>query len=72
AVNTDWGTAGHWNTGKVPTATTHVIIPATANRCTLNSDGVAASVQVAQGVTLRVQAKAKLTMTGKCKQLPTQ
>jgi hypothetical protein len=72
AVNSDWHTAGNWNTGRVPTAKTHVIIPSTPNRCQINADAVAASVQVAPSTNIRINSNRRLTMTGKCKVLPPQ
>lgn len=72
AVNSDWFNAGNWSTLRVPGTRTHVIIPSTINRCQINTDAVAASIQVSQGVTVRVLNNRKLTMTGTCSELPQQ
>ncbi len=71
AVDTDWHTAGNWSTNQVPTSTTHVIIPVTANECIISSqDANAASVQVRTGATIRANNNRKLTIAGKCATLP--
>jgi hypothetical protein len=69
-VSTDWFNAANWSTNRVPTARTHVIIPASVNRCQINADAIVASIQVSQGVTMRVLNNRKLTMSGTCTDLP--
>jgi hypothetical protein len=72
AVNSDWFNAANWSTQRVPNAKTHVIIPFTTNRCQITADAVAASIQVGQGVTLRILNNRKMTMNGTCTELPVQ
>ncbi len=72
AIDTDWHKAGNWNLQKVPTATTHVIIPSgTINECIISfGNAFASSVQVKTGATLRLQNNFKIIIQGKCAVLP--
>jgi hypothetical protein len=72
AVSNDWHNAANWNFGKVPTAITHVIIPAsTANPCLISTaDAFAASVQVKAASNFDINAPFTLLISGKCTNLP--
>jgi hypothetical protein len=73
AISTDWHTAGNWSTGKVPDATTHVIIATASPRACIisNSNAEAASVQVKNPGSLQQTNGRQLIILGKCAQLPT-
>ncbi len=73
-VSTNWHTAGNWDNGKVPDATTHVIISTAIPRiCIISaSDGMAASVQLKNGATLQQTNGRQLIINEKCAALPTQ
>ncbi len=74
AVSTNWHAAGNWTTGKVPDATTHVIIPANPIRiCVIfTANAQASSIQLTNGSTLQQTGPWILTVDGKCATLPTQ
>jgi len=77
SINTDWHNPGNWNTGRVPSDTTHVIIPANATQiCQITgADGEAASVQVLStnpAAGLQIQSGRKLNIMAKCGTLPQQ
>jgi hypothetical protein len=73
SVSTDWHNAANWNTNKVPSATTHVIIPPTGKECLITAaDVTIASVQVQGGAILRAKDNRKIYLTGKCGVLPNQ
>jgi hypothetical protein len=73
AVSTDWHTAGNWNTLKVPTATTNVIIPVGTNECIISTaDAAVSSIQIRTGAGFRAVNNRKLTVAGKCTTLPAQ
>lgn len=68
----NWHTPANWSAGRIPTAVTHVIIPAgTPNNCVLSeSNGAAASVQVRPGATMQVINSRVIVISGKCSPLP--
>ncbi len=74
AVSTDWHTAGNWSNGKVPDASTHVIISTSTPRiCIISTaDGLAASVQLKNGATLQLTNGKQLIVNGNCTVLPSQ
>jgi hypothetical protein len=71
-VSNDWHNEANWNTQKVPTLQTHVIIPAgTPNICSINNeDAEASSIQVRPTAVLQLSANRKLNITKKCNTLP--
>lgn len=73
AVSDDWHTAANWNTNRVPTGVTHVIIPnGTANACLVkNEDAVCASVQARTGGNIQTINNRILFIQGRCASLPT-
>ena len=73
AISSDWHTAANWSGNKVPSSTTHVIVPLTANVCVIsNADAFAASVQLSTGATIQSLNNRKLSLSGKCLTLPPQ
>jgi hypothetical protein len=68
----NWHTPANWSTGRVPGASTHVIVPAgTANNCVLSaSNAAAASVQVKPGAIMQVINSRVIVISGKCATLP--
>ncbi|RYY49608.1 MAG: hypothetical protein EOO06_06495, partial [Chitinophagaceae bacterium] len=70
-VNSDWHTAANWSSGAVPTAKTHVIIPAGTPDCIIsNSNATAASVQLLTNGFIKVENDKELSITEKCAVLP--
>ena len=68
-----WENAANWNGGRVPSTTSHVIIPGISGLIVdVNSNVQAASVQVGSGARLNINSNFKLTTTGKCPVLPAQ
>jgi len=49
AVDSDWSTAGNWNSGKLPTSVDSVVIPATSRDPVLTANAVAGAVNVSGG-----------------------
>jgi len=72
AISSDWHTAGNWSGGKVPDATTHVIIStATPRSCIISTaNAEAASVQVKTPGSLQQTNGRQLMIMGKCTILP--
>ncbi len=71
AVDNNWHNPGNWDNGKVPTSSTHVIIPVTVNECIISTaDAAAASVQSKSGSSIIMQNSRIITVTGKCTVLP--
>ncbi|MEP7164577.1 MAG: hypothetical protein ABI741_07780 [Ferruginibacter sp.] len=72
AISSNWHVAGNWNTGKVPTEKTHVIVTAGAvNICEIiTADAFAASVQVKAPGNIRVINNHKLLISAHCDPLP--
>ncbi|WP_109830712.1 T9SS type A sorting domain-containing protein [Reichenbachiella versicolor] len=60
AVNSDWFTAGNWDSGSVPLATQSVIIPQVLNEPVITDN---ASIAVADNLTLEVNARLILNTT---------
>jgi hypothetical protein len=72
-LSSDWHTAANWSGNKVPSSTTHVIVPLTPNACVIsNADAFAASVQLSTGATIQSLNNRKLSLSGKCLTLPPQ
>jgi uncharacterized delta-60 repeat protein len=70
-IDDDWNTPANWNTGQVPTASTHVFIPTGTPPCRVRSaDAHAASVQTQPGTTLEVMNDWKIIIHGTCASLP--
>ena len=55
-INTDWFTAGNWDSNAIPTLTDHAIIPSSVNQPVING------IMVAQCRNLNIQDGAKLTI----------
>ncbi|MEP7108436.1 MAG: carboxypeptidase-like regulatory domain-containing protein [Ferruginibacter sp.] len=72
AISADWHTGGNWNTGKVPTSLTHVIIPAgTAYNCTISAaNAQSASIRLRNGAIVQAINNKTLAITGNCSSLP--
>ena len=71
SIDSDWHNAGNWSTGSIPTSTTHVIVPATTNSCTIsNADAQAASVEQKNGAVINIINNRVLLITGTCTTLP--
>lgn len=72
SISSDWNDTGNWNTGKIPSAKTHVIIPGTTlNNCTISSaNTIVASVQLRNGAVLQTMNNGSLIVTGVCTTLP--
>lgn len=49
AVDSQWSTAGNWNSGKLPTAVDSVVIPATSRDPVLTANAVAGAINVSGG-----------------------
>ncbi len=72
-LSSNWHIAGNWNTGKIPTEKTHVIVTGSAiNICEIsNADAFAASIQVKTAGVIRVINNRKLLVSANCSPLPT-
>jgi hypothetical protein len=71
ALSTEWHNPANWSTNKVPTSTTHVIIPATQNECVVSdSDITVASLQVKAGAVFRMVNNRKSRVINRCAILP--
>ena len=72
AISSNWHDAENWNTGKVPTSLTHVIVATSApNACVISaSNASAASIQLRPGVIVNVINNRLISITGKCLTLP--
>ncbi|RYY71760.1 MAG: hypothetical protein EOO13_02010 [Chitinophagaceae bacterium] len=71
AISSDWHSAGNWSTGKIPSASTHVIIPAGTPDCIIsNFNAEAASVQVFTGGNTKIENNREIIISGKCSTLP--
>jgi len=67
AFSTDWHTPANWNTGNVPNANTHVIIPGGRPECIIRyGNATAASIQERFGASLKVMDFKNLLISGKC------
>ncbi|MBL0745847.1 T9SS type A sorting domain-containing protein [Chryseolinea lacunae] len=65
SVSTDWATAGNWCTGVVPTATTNVVIGATAVRMpSITTSVTSNNLTLDAGVTLTIGATGTLNISG--------
>ncbi len=70
-LDNNWHNPGNWDIGKVPTSTTHVIIPVTANECIISTaDATAASIQSKTGSSIKTDNGRIITLAGKCTILP--
>ena len=54
STSTDWNTGSNWCSGSVPTATTNVIIPATANQPVINTSATCATINIQTGASLTI------------------
>ncbi|MBC7934031.1 MAG: hypothetical protein H7Y86_01550, partial [Rhizobacter sp.] len=71
ASNSDWHTAANWSTFSVPTAVTHVIIPAGTPDCIISIENAeAASVQVLNGGNIKLENVVEIMISGQCAILP--
>ena len=71
ALSTEWHNPANWSTNKVPSSTTHVIIPATQNECVVSeTDITVASLQVRQGAVFRMINNRKSRVINRCSTLP--
>lgn len=73
AISNNWHTAANWNSGKIPTELSHVIIPGgTANPCQIaDGDATAASIQARSSGSFTIINNKKLVVSGTCIALPT-
>jgi hypothetical protein len=74
AINSDWHNPGNWSNNRVPDEKAHVIVNSlTTNVCTISDrDGIAASIQMKGGATVRISNNRKLTVLANCKPLPSE
>jgi hypothetical protein len=71
ATSNNWHTASNWSNGKIPAASTHVIIPNGTITCILsNADAVVASIQVKNGTGMQTLNGRKVTVVATCNPLP--
>jgi len=73
-VSDNWHEAGNWSTGKIPSPTTHVVIPAsTPNPCIIsNEDAVCMSLQAKNSGNFKIINNRQLFVNGTCTVLPSQ
>jgi hypothetical protein len=66
ASSANWGAAGNWSSGTVPTATNNVVIPNVTNKPTISSGtaAVANNITIDASATLIVNGGGSLTMDG--------
>jgi|GEM_PF-1545853 len=71
--SSNWHDANNWNSGKIPSEVTHVIIPGgTTNPCQVrDADALAASVQARASGSFSIVNNRLLLVSGTCVQLPT-
>jgi hypothetical protein len=71
AIDDDWHNAGNWNTGLVPTATTHVYLLTGTPPCRIKfADAHVASIQIQSGGILEILAGWQIIIHGSCLVLP--
>jgi hypothetical protein len=72
ALSSDWHNPGNWNTGQVPTATTHVIIISTVvNECIISAaNAEVASIQAKTGTVVKIANNREIIINGTCTTLP--
>ena len=66
SINTDWATAGNWNTNTVPTNQLNAIIPATVNQPIISASTTAAAnnITLQNAAVLNIAAGGTLTASG--------